>query len=301
MLPCSITPIAYQGWPNCYRLSNGIVELIVTTDVGPRVIRCGFVDGPNLFVEMEGQLGKCGEADWMLRGGHRLWIAPEIVPDTYALDNAPVQATVGQDCIHLLQPREPETGLQKEMTLRLLPDGQIVVLHRILNAGTQTRRSAVWAISAMAAGGIGFCRFPPRGCHSEHLRPTHPLVMWAYTDFTDPRWCLAKHYMVLKQDRAMHHPQKAGIFNPEVLAAYLLDSQLFVKRSSANPNLTYPDFHCSFEMFTNGDFLELETLGPLTELHPGHHMSHTEVWTVHRDVRIQSLNEAELDRILPAT
>jgi len=28
----------YKGWPNCYRVSNGEVELIVTGDVGPRVI-----------------------------------------------------------------------------------------------------------------------------------------------------------------------------------------------------------------------------------------------------------------------
>ena len=36
---------AYAGWPNCYRITNGEVELIVTTDVGPRVIRYGFVGG----------------------------------------------------------------------------------------------------------------------------------------------------------------------------------------------------------------------------------------------------------------
>ena len=28
---------------------------------------------------------------------------------------------------------------------------------------------------------------------------------------------------------------------------------------------TYPDFGCSFETFTNADFLEMETLGPMTK------------------------------------
>jgi len=32
----------WGGWPNCYRLSNGEVDMIVTGDIGPRVMRYGF-------------------------------------------------------------------------------------------------------------------------------------------------------------------------------------------------------------------------------------------------------------------
>ena len=34
-----IEKASYQGWPNCYQVTNGEVELIVTGDVGPRIIR----------------------------------------------------------------------------------------------------------------------------------------------------------------------------------------------------------------------------------------------------------------------
>jgi hypothetical protein len=50
--------IAYGGWDECYRLSNGIVEVIATAQVGPRLIRFGFVDGANEFAEFADQLGK---------------------------------------------------------------------------------------------------------------------------------------------------------------------------------------------------------------------------------------------------
>ena len=43
--------IAYRGWPNCYRLANGIVDLIVTGDVGPRIIRFGFAGDVNELKE----------------------------------------------------------------------------------------------------------------------------------------------------------------------------------------------------------------------------------------------------------
>ena len=34
---------------------------ILTSDVGPRVIRCGFVGGPNVFKEYAEELGGTGE------------------------------------------------------------------------------------------------------------------------------------------------------------------------------------------------------------------------------------------------
>ena len=44
-----VEKIEYKGWHNCYRVSNGEVELVVTGDVGPRIIRFGFVGGQNLL------------------------------------------------------------------------------------------------------------------------------------------------------------------------------------------------------------------------------------------------------------
>jgi hypothetical protein len=51
---------SYGGWPNCLRIAYEDVELIVTTDVGPRVIRYGFIGGQNIFKEFADQLGYTG-------------------------------------------------------------------------------------------------------------------------------------------------------------------------------------------------------------------------------------------------
>jgi hypothetical protein len=40
----------------------------------------------------------------------------------------------------------------------------------------------------------------------------------------------------------------------------------------------YPDGGCNSELFTNPEFLELETLGPLVELKPGQTGEHVERW-----------------------
>ena len=60
-----------------------------------------------------------------------------------------------------------------------------------------------------------------------------------------------------------------------------------------------PRWDLLIETFTNGEFLELETLGPITRLAPGETVEHVERWSLHKNVKIGSWNDAELDRVLP--
>lgn len=288
-----IEKISYGGWPNCYRLTDGQVELIVTTDVGPRVIRYGFVGGQNLFWENPYQLGKTDEAYWQIRGGHRLWVAPELLALTYALDNGPVEVRLLDETIALIQP----APLEKEMIISLRA-GCVEVTHVVRNCGAEPVTVAPWAISVMAQGGIGIAAFPLRAPHDQNLLPTNPLVMWAYTDFSDNRWMFTQQYLMLRQDTTVSRPQKAGLFNEHTFAAYLLGRELFVKQCRATRASNYPDFNSSCEMFANNDFLELETLGPLATLRTGEVATHIEQWSLHSDIQLPGLNDVELNRLL---
>jgi hypothetical protein len=261
-------------------MSNDQVELIATSDVGPRIIHYGFVGARNMFAVFEQQAGKTGEAYWQIRGGHRLWIAPELIPDTYALDNKPVQAKVEGDTLTLTAEVEPETGLRKTMSVKMTGD-EITITHEIENCGSTSKRFALWALSAMAPGGVAIAPFPPRASHEEVLLPTNPLTMWAYTDFSDPRWHLTKTHLMLSCDESATTPQKAGLFNPQTSCDYVLGSTVFRKRCSCDPNAGYPDFHCSLELFTNHEFLEVETLGALQDVTPGERAIHVEQWSLH--------------------
>jgi hypothetical protein len=142
--------------------------------------------------------------------------------------------------------------------------------------------------------------FPPRGSHDEYLQPTNPLTMWAYTDFSDPRWKFTTKYVSLRMDPANSSSQKLGLWNAKTWAAYALNGQLFIKRYSPVPSTHYPDFGCSFEMFTNNEFLEMETLGPITKVPAGGEVEHSERWSIHRNVQLKAITDAEIDRaVLP--
>jgi len=292
-----IEQIDYKGW-NSYRLSNGEVELVAPADIGPRIIRFGFVGGQNVFKEVEAMLGKSGESTWMSRGGHRLWMAPEDKVKTYALDNSAVNVDAAADTLVLTGPVEEITGLEKRIAVTLAAGGTVEVINRLRNAGDAAIRVAPWALTVMAPGGTGIHAFPPRGKHPQDLNPTNPLVMSAYSDLSDPRWRFTKKYMTLRQDPQAVSPQKLGSWNAKTIGAYLLGSDLFIKRYEASGTpLDYPDFGCSFETFTNAAMLELETLGPLVDLQPGAAVEHVERWSLRRDVKINNWTDDELDRV----
>jgi hypothetical protein len=227
-------------------------------------------------------------------------MAPEIVPDTYALDNAPVNVASHDDGVELTQPIEPETSLEKSIRVQLATEGTAVtVTHRIKNVSTKPKHLAPWALTMMAPGGVAITGFPPRGTHPEILEPTNPLIMWAFTDLSDPRWKFTKKYLILLQDPSNPTPQKLGHFNPHTFGAYLLGSDLFVKRYEADPSKPYPDFGASYETFTNESFLELETLGPLATLVQGDAVEHVEHWSLHKNISIRKWTDDEIDRALP--
>ena len=285
----------YCGWPDSWWLTNGEVELVVPHQIGPRVMRYARAGGPNLFHNFAHSLGRSGEPVWQNRGGHRLWAAPE-TPASKALDNSAVEIE-GEDLrLAVRQPVEPESGLRKEIEIRLAPEGtQVTVLHRITNRKSHPARLSPWGLSVMRPGGIAVAGFPPRLRHDQRLLPTNPLTMWGYTDFSDPRWRFTRRFVLLRQDPAAAAPQKAGLFAENTWAAYAVDGELFLKRSRACAGVEYLDFGSSLELFTNAAMLEVETLGPLAAVDPDAAVEHTETWSLHRAPALDRATDEELE------
>ncbi len=294
-----VEKVEYKGWQNCHRVTNGEIEAIVTGDVGPRIIRFGFVGGQNMFKEYAEQLGKTGEAAFQLRGGSRVWKAPEDPVATWAPDNVPVNIKITPTGLIATAPVEPLTKLQKEIEISMEGTGtKVTVSNRITNHGLFALEFSPWVLTMMAQGGMVVAGFPPRGTHPQNLEVTNPLSMWAYTDLSDPRWKFTKKYLTLRQDPNNSNAQKLGSFNVDTWAAYLLNGEAFVKRSKADPTKTYPDFGCSFETFTNNEFLEIETLGPMTKVQPEHMVEQVEQWGLYKNVKPAAITDDELTRVL---
>jgi hypothetical protein len=189
--------------------------------------------------------------------------------------------------------------LQKEIQVEMAASGsEVTVTHRISNRTLFPLEFAPWALTMMAQGGVAITGFPPRGRHPINLEATNPLVMWAYTDLSDKRWGFTRKYLTLRQDPNNPEAQKIGLFNPRTWGGYLLNRELFLKQYTPEPGGAYTDFGCSFETFTNAEFLEIETLGPITKLAPNQSVTHIERWSLHRNIAIREFSDSELDRVL---
>jgi hypothetical protein len=275
----------YHGWKNAYSLSNGVVELIALADVGPRVVHYGFCSGENQFHEFPEQAGLTGGAEFRLYGGHRLWAWPE-VESTYYPDNVAVEVTEVDSGLLFSAPVETSPigiGLRKHLKVLLSGSGTGVSLsHTIVNHGKTAARLAPWTPTVLKPGGRAILPFPPRfAMDKEHYQSVGPLTLWSFTDFSDSRWTLGREFLQLEQQQTpsgRFPEQMTGVFNPAEWGAYFRSGALFLKRASLVSGATYPDYGCNFEIFTNPEFLELETLGPVVDLLPTQSTAHTEHW-----------------------
>lgn len=297
----TIKKAAYKGWKNCCRISNGIVDLIVTLDVGPRIIRFGFVGQENEFKEFDKEVGLRGGDKWRCYGGHRFWCAPEEQPRTYYPDNAPVALEKQGRSILLTPPPEKRNGIQKEIEITLSPNrARVDLIHRVRNIGAWPIELAPWALSVMAPGGVGITPLPPRGKHPEVLLPQGPLTIWPYTHMNDPRWTWGSQYILLKQDSSPSAtPQKLGGLIPDGWAAYARQGHLFLKKFPCVPGAKYVDFGCNYETFTNHEILEVETLAPLTTIAPSQSAEQPETWFLFDNVPTPSTEAAVKKHVAP--
>jgi hypothetical protein len=293
-----VEKVEYKGWKNNVKISNGKVELVATLDVGPRIIRYGFAGGENAFKEYADQLGKTGERDWQIRGGHRFWHAPEAVPRTYFPDNDPVKwEKLSDGGIRLTPPPETPHGMQKEIDLRLDPNStRVTLVHRLKNIGTWPVELAPWALTVVAPGGIEIIPLPKKVPHGDSLLPNQLLVLWSYTDMSDPRYSFGAKYITVKQD-SQRKSTKLGLRHPGGWVAYLRNGLLFVKRFDYEEGASYPDYGCNFETYTDQDMLEVESLGPMRKLEPGAAVEHREVWELHQNIPAIT-DEASIDRVI---
>jgi len=104
-------------------------------------------------------------------------------------------------------------------------------------------------------------------------------VLWHYANMSDPRWTWGERYIQLRQNPETEDKEKFGCLNKQGWAAYILGRDVLVVCYPYDPSGEYPDYGCNTESYTDASMLEVETLGPLTQLDPdGGQTVFTEDW-----------------------
>jgi len=282
--------VNFSGY-ECYALENNELRLLVTRSIGPRIISFGFTGGDNLFAELPDFVTECpGTGVFHFYGGHRLWHAPEEPARTYFPDDSPVDILALENGLRATQQTEPKTGLQKSIGIQLAADSaRVVVTHHITNHGLWDVTCAPWAITQFKTGGTAIF---PQIRKDTGVLPNRNLTLWPYTDMTSPNVHWGSNYILVQAN--MKSAFKIGFPNPRGWQAYWLNESLFVKHADYNTQAEYYDFGSSSESYCNDQFIELETLAPITSIAPGESATHVETWELYKDIdRPQNENDAQ--------
>jgi hypothetical protein len=271
----------YFGFPT-RSLSNPFLRLDYLTTIGPRLVRLVPAGTEtNLLAETPAVGWDTPFGAYHVRGGHRLWAAPQNDLSTAVPDNDLLQIEELPAGIRLVQPLEAPTGLSKAIEVRLHPEqAALTITHRITNRGVWPIELSPWAITQLPLGGmhISPLRDPRPGI--DRNQPNRMVTLWPYTRWDDPRLKIAQEFLSVNAVPGAGE-FKVGTYNYVGWAGYLWQDFFLCKRFTPSPG-SYPDGGSNTEIFVNDQFTELETLGPLVRLMPGEAVSHIEEWQVYR-------------------
>ncbi len=180
LLPCSLATAAsqaasfharieksnYRGW-DAYRLTNGIVSLYITPQIGGRIIQMQLGDQEYFFVnhELEGKVlpesQNNPQTGWANYGGDKVWPGPEgwssddewsSIPD-YVIDGSVYQAEIVKDspqevALRMTSPPDSRTGIQLERTVHLYAGTTRIKIDQVMR--NISRRQVRWGIWHLA-------------------------------------------------------------------------------------------------------------------------------------------------------
>lgn len=268
----------YKNFGNCVCLENDTIRLVASADFGPRILFYGFIDGGNVLFEDADRIftqdnGEYGT--WTAFGGHRLWKAPETLPETYYPDNEGAGYSFENGVLTLFAPPTP---WGKRFSIEITMDGEGSAVHirnLITNVSDKPDTFAPWAITSMTTGGTAVI---PLNRADKGFLPNRAMALWSYSDIRDPRFELRNDAAFLTQDIGCDKAFKAGFSVDRRYAAYRLSEQLFVMSFGGYDEVAYPDFSCNFEAYTNKHFLECELVGELRSYLPSEAAEISEDW-----------------------
>ena len=306
----TVTEITYKNFGRCVKLDNGTASVIITVDVGPRIISYCLNGRENMLLEdvdrefrddsqeLRDYFG--GDKTWYIYGGHRLWSSPESYPHSYVPDNEPVmwsRADMGENVGICLTSPVTRTGQQHTTYVWLDRDNagtsKVQICHNITNVSGAIVTLAPWAMTVCAAGAVEIF---PQSASDNGLLSNRRNVFWSYSDISDERFFLGNKYGTLRQVKGAPGKFKIGMNNEDGWAAVVNRGQIFLKNFHMEIDGNYPDYGCNFETFTNGIFLECESLGELKTLKNGQKVSLVEDWElIECSDTFDPRNEASID------
>lgn len=292
----TVTTENYKGWNETKRLSNGVVDVVVVPQIG-RVMAFHFTGQPesNVFFQNPALLGKPVPADaatnWANFGGDKLWPAPQADwpkhapvgwPPEAQIDSGPYTATKIPNGVKLVGPVSPSFGGRFVREITLKPKASEVLLRDTFEkTGGKAFPIGIWSVTQVMGDASVYL---PQNANS--IFGTAGMTSLTDTSGLPANVKSKDGLIVVTRDPA--NATKIGADTTGGWMACVEGGVLFSERFTRAKG-TYPDKNSNAEVYTNpGElaYIEMEALGPLTDLKPGQKTTRTMSWRLQKLPRI---------------
>jgi len=269
------TPVSVHGIAGL-RIDGEGLSVTVTTAMGPRILGFAGPDGRNVLADLpDVRISLPGLPDYRLLGGHRLWNTPEVPAVTYRPDDAPVTVTEVAGGVLLAGAPDPVQGVAKSIRVTLA-DGALHLEHTLRNVRDVPIETAPWAITQVPPAGEAWLPVTMGDLNGPWL-PNRALVLWPYSAVGDPRLILGDDIVRVRGVAGAAGRVKIGTQRQRGWIAWRDGGTLLLVETAQEAG-TFGDMGASLQCYSCGDFVELETLGPVVTLAPGATVAHNQRW-----------------------
>ncbi len=307
-MPIEIKEISYKNFGKCLKISNGKIELIVSIDMGPRILSFALNGGENvLFNDIHRKYKEDNEAiknyygEDKVRyryGGHKIITTPEIMPDSFYPDNKPVTYSIKNNSVTLEQEEQDKNKISIAVEIIMSETIEnVMIVHSVKNLAKSQINLGLSASTDVRSGGT--LLIPQNKKYLSEFSPNRSYALWPYSKVNDSRLFMGEDFISIKQDESKRDKFKLGVNNYSNWAAYFCCDNIFVKNYVHNIGAKYPDFNSSFEVFTDENLLEIRTLSPLSLLNPLEVSKHVENWSIYScDEKIDFKDEKQIQAVI---
>ncbi|MFU0833506.1 MAG: DUF1861 domain-containing protein [Oscillospiraceae bacterium] len=274
--------IEYENFGRCIKITNGILDCIVTIECGPRIVHFGFTGEKNIFyTDLERKYKHLTDEStsvssknsvYYLYGGHRLQVCRTLQTDLP--DNQPVVYGVLSEGVTFTPPQPKQLAVQLSFEIIMGKEAaDIMVVHMAKNCSRKSMILGLRPATLLEGGGIAVI---PQNRKAQPRRPDRTINLWPETDINDARISYGNRFLTVAQIMGNQTALRIGTNNLPGWTAYAGNNFTFVKRIVPNPQAAYPDSGSSCEISLSEDFAELSSLSPMYEIKPGETIRHVE-------------------------
>jgi hypothetical protein len=300
--PNQASVIDYNGWTNAVLLNNGLVEAVIVPNAG-RVLQFRFAGSTNSpFWENRSLDGQTTTSTiWNTEGafgGDKAWPSPQsdwVWPPPTGFDGTPQQVTVTNGIATLTTAIDSTYEIQTTRVIELGFDEPVLRITTIFNRTAATFRTnnslGIWVVSQLQDP---VRCYVPAPFPSDFPSGYHQLGTGLPTQLTN-----INHLISFSRDPAASH--KLG-FEANALGwvGTNLSLRIDAPRVPGLLSFMYPDGGCNTEIYTNpgtnAEYVEFESLGPLSKLPQGGQMQFVTKYSLFN--RTETDPDAEAKKIL---